>query len=228
MTFCGVSSISCSLISGRRSRMRVPGISSLVLRVRCVSFHSKGWFPAGPRAALLCQILTVGYSLLDPPGWTQSRCRGRRQLIHQHRNADVQASKGNVSPAHPAKAYSVLCLPTPPDAGEQVQDDDVCEGSIAREGPIAARALRGMTPGSRTSRLFCVASMGYCSYPEVDVDELSFPSPKPPSRVPGGGHSRPPPSGRKPLRVVHYSDIHVDPWYVAGANANCSKPICCR
>ena len=83
-----------------------------------------------------------------------------------------------------------------------------------------------MTLGSRTSRLLCVATMGFCSYPEVDADELSFPSPKPP--LGRGPVERPPPSGRKPLRIVHYSDIHVDPWYVAGANANCTKPICCR
>ncbi|KAK7743069.1 hypothetical protein SLS62_010701 [Diatrype stigma] len=119
----------------------------------------------------------------------------------------------------------------------KVQDDDVCEGSIAREGPIAARALRAMTPGSRTSRLFCVATLGFCSYPPVEADELSFPSPKPPKRPGfspppvgrgGGRGSREGPRRPPPLKVVHYSDIHVDPFYVEGTNANCSKPICCR
>ncbi|KAI1135224.1 putative acid sphingomyelinase [Hypoxylon sp. FL0543] len=102
-----------------------------------------------------------------------------------------------------------------------VEDDDVCAGSIALEGPIVANSLRGITVGSRTSRLACVAFMGLCSYPEVEPYNVSFPSPKPRTE-------RPRPSGLKPLRVVHFSDIHVDPLYVEGANANCSKPICCR
>ncbi|KAI0006916.1 putative acid sphingomyelinase [Xylariaceae sp. FL0662B] len=102
-----------------------------------------------------------------------------------------------------------------------IEDEDVCEGAIAREGPIVARGLRGIMPGSRTSRLACVALMGLCSYPEVKPHNVTFPSPRPPNERPG-------PSGRKPLHIVHYSDIHVDPLYVEGANANCSKPICCR
>ncbi|KAI1370901.1 sphingomyelin phosphodiesterase [Hypoxylon crocopeplum] len=102
-----------------------------------------------------------------------------------------------------------------------VQDADVCEGTIALEGPIVARGLREMAIGSRTSRLACVAFMGLCSHPEVIPRNVSFPSP-------GPGTNRPPPSGLEPLRVVHFSDIHIDPLYVVGANANCSKPICCR
>ncbi|KAI1079327.1 putative acid sphingomyelinase [Whalleya microplaca] len=102
-----------------------------------------------------------------------------------------------------------------------IEDEDVCEGSISLEGPIVARSLRGIIPGSRTSRLACVAFMGLCSYPEVEARNISFPAPRPPT-------TRPAPSGRKPLHIVHYSDIHVDPLYVEGANTNCSKPICCR
>ncbi|KAI1405691.1 sphingomyelin phosphodiesterase [Hypoxylon fuscum] len=102
-----------------------------------------------------------------------------------------------------------------------IQDHDVCEGSIALEGPIVAHGLRGMAVGSRTSRLACVAFMGLCSHPEVKLHNVTFPSPKPKA-------TRPSPSGLKPLHIVHYSDIHVDPLYTVGANANCSKPICCR
>ncbi|KAI1470003.1 sphingomyelin phosphodiesterase [Daldinia caldariorum] len=102
-----------------------------------------------------------------------------------------------------------------------VQDADVCAGSIALEGPIVARSLRGLAIGSRTSRLVCVAFMGLCQHPEVLPYNVSFPSPK---RLAG----RPRPSGLEPLQVVHFSDIHIDPLYVEGANANCTKPICCR
>ncbi|CAJ2508167.1 Uu.00g093530.m01.CDS01 [Anthostomella pinea] len=104
-----------------------------------------------------------------------------------------------------------------------LQDDDVCEGSIALEGPIVAHGLRGIAVGSKTSWLACVAFMGLCSYPKVEQRNVSFPSPKPSSAPAAGIRGR-----RKPLRFVHYSDIHVDPFYVEGAEANCSKPICCR
>ena len=93
---------------------------------------------------------------------------------------------------------------------------------MALEGPIIANSLRGMNIGSRTSRLACVALMGLCSHPEVEPYNVTFPSLGKPKTT------RPPPSGVKPLHVVHFSDIHIDPQYVVGANANCSKPICCR
>ncbi|KAI2608545.1 sphingomyelin phosphodiesterase [Hypoxylon fragiforme] len=103
-----------------------------------------------------------------------------------------------------------------------VEDDDVCEGSIALEGPIIANGLRHMSLGSRTSQLACVAFMGLCPYPEVTAYNVTFPSPKPEPVRPA------PSDGLEPLYVVHFSDIHVDPLYVVGATANCSKPICCR
>ncbi|KAI1131184.1 Metallo-dependent phosphatase-like protein [Nemania abortiva] len=103
----------------------------------------------------------------------------------------------------------------------KIADDDVCEGAVALEGPIIAHSLRGLSIGSKTSRLICVALFGSCSFPDVETDNVSFPSPKP-------GGKRPRPSGLRPLRVVHYSDIHVDPWYTEGADANCTKFICCR
>ncbi|KAI1462421.1 sphingomyelin phosphodiesterase [Annulohypoxylon moriforme] len=102
-----------------------------------------------------------------------------------------------------------------------IEDNDVCEGAIALEGPVIAHALRGMKIGSKTSRLACIALMGLCPYPEIEPHEIVFPSPKPKT-------ARPASSGLKPLQVVHFSDVHVDPLYAVGADANCSKPICCR
>ncbi|TGJ85788.1 hypothetical protein E0Z10_g2998 [Xylaria hypoxylon] len=78
--------------------------------------------------------------------------------------------------------------------------DDVCEGSLALEGPILAHSLRGLHIGSKTSRLLCIAHLGMCSFPDVEEYKVSFPSPKPKGR-------RPKPSGKSPLRIVHYSDI---------------------
>lgn len=87
--------------------------------------------------------------------------------------------------------------------------------------------------GSKASRLFCVHALGLCEYPDVEEWKVPFPSESPPPTP-----SPPPPSSspslksqdveKKPLYIVHYSDVHVDPFYEQGANANCTKPICCR
>jgi sphingomyelin phosphodiesterase len=101
------------------------------------------------------------------------------------------------------------------------EDKDVCAGAIAREGPIIADQIRAMSLSSKTSDNFCITFMGLCSYPAVDAFTVPFPSAKP-----AGG--RPAPSGQVPIQIVHYSDIHVDPFYVPGSSTNCTKPICCR
>jgi sphingomyelin phosphodiesterase len=102
----------------------------------------------------------------------------------------------------------------------QAEDPDVCQGSIALEGPVIAQQLRKMRIGSETSQLFCTTFLGLCPYPPVDPSPLSL-SPKP-------SRARPAPSGQSPVQIVHFSDIHVDPFYETGANTNCTKPICCR
>ena len=51
---------------------------------------------------------------------------------------------------------------------------------------------------------------------------MTFPSEKP------ADAARPAGSGKEPIKVVHYSDVHVDHMYVPGSSANCTKPICCR
>ncbi|KAH8898539.1 sphingomyelin phosphodiesterase [Thozetella sp. PMI_491] len=102
------------------------------------------------------------------------------------------------------------------------EDDDVCTGSIKLEGPIIASALRDMTIGSKTSQVFCITFLGLCPYPDIGAYTVPFPSAANSSAV------RPLPSGQDPIYVVHYSDIHIDPFYVSGSNTNCSKPICCR
>lgn len=113
---------------------------------------------------------------------------------------------------------------------KQVQDADVCEGSVALEGPILARGIRNIAVGSRVSRLFCVYTLGLCDYPEVDPWQVPFPSAQPPAspRRNSDDDEGSRTSRKEPLQIVHYSDIHVDPFYEQGTNANCTKPICCR
>ncbi|KFY10317.1 hypothetical protein V491_07711 [Pseudogymnoascus sp. VKM F-3775] len=102
-----------------------------------------------------------------------------------------------------------------------VEDDDVCEGLIAAEGPVIAHDLREIKIGSATSKTLCASLIGLCPYPEVTPYAIPFPKPKPDTK-------RPVASGQAPIQVVHISDTHVDLSYEIGANYNCTKPICCR
>lgn len=102
------------------------------------------------------------------------------------------------------------------DSHVQVADDDV-----NLEGPIIAKALRDITPGSHTSQLICMNFLGVCGYPDIFPPRgHAFPSEKPENST------RPDPSGKDPIKIVHYSDV--DQLYVPRSSANCTKPICCR
>ncbi|KAH7318455.1 Metallo-dependent phosphatase-like protein [Stachybotrys elegans] len=103
----------------------------------------------------------------------------------------------------------------------KTQDPEVCRGALELEGPILAAAIRNMVIGSKTSKLFCAGILGSCDYPEVEEWSVPFPSEKP-------SRGRPSPSGKQPLKVVHFSDVHIDPQYTEGTNTHCGKPICCR
>lgn len=81
--------------------------------------------------------------------------------------------------------------------------------------------LKQLHVGSHTSKTFCAHVVGLCDYPAVQLDHLELPAA--PSTA-----TRPPPSGQSPIRVAHISDTHVDHAYQPGANAFCSKPLCCR
>ncbi|MBE3042978.1 hypothetical protein IMZ48_10485 [Candidatus Bathyarchaeota archaeon] len=89
------------------------------------------------------------------------------------------------------------------------------------EGPIIAEALRDVKIGGHTSQLVCKNFLGVCGYPDITEHEVALPE-KPADSV------RPAPSGKDPIKIVHYSDIHIDQKYVTGSSTNCTKPICCR
>ncbi|OAA43425.1 Sphingomyelin phosphodiesterase [Beauveria brongniartii RCEF 3172] len=105
----------------------------------------------------------------------------------------------------------------------KVEDPDVCDGIMELEGPTLARLVWGLSLYGRTSQLFCGAILGLCDLPGSLKLPLKFP--RKPENLTSG---RPPPSGKKPIQVVHFSDIHVDHHYTPGSNTQCSKPICCR
>lgn len=103
-------------------------------------------------------------------------------------------------------------------AGTQIKN--ICSGAVGLEGPILSQVLRDMVIGGDGMHLLCNFVLNLCEPPA-----LSW-------KVPLSAKTnavRPKLSGKKPIQIVHYSDLHVDPEYTTGAATNCSNPIiCCR
>ncbi|ODA81323.1 hypothetical protein RJ55_04288 [Drechmeria coniospora] len=106
-------------------------------------------------------------------------------------------------------------------AGTQY-DADYCGGIIEIEGPVIASIIKSMDIPSKTADQFCITFLGVCKNPEVEKWSVPFPSPRYCDVV------REPPSGKAPLQVIHYSDIHIDPAYEEGSSTTCKKPNCCQ
>ncbi|KAJ7646702.1 sphingomyelin phosphodiesterase [Roridomyces roridus] len=81
------------------------------------------------------------------------------------------------------------------------------------DGPILAHSLRDMSATGATATKFCTAVFGLCDPPAVNA--FTVPLAAPPA-TPKVWKS----TGRTPFQVAHFSDV--------GAEANCSKSICCR
>ncbi|KAF4523738.1 hypothetical protein B566_EDAN013855 [Ephemera danica] len=72
---------------------------------------------------------------------------------------------------------------------------------------------------------------GFAMYPDCPLEgpeyvwtlDLDFMGPKPLYQVP-----QPPPEGSPTLQIVQFTDVHVDPNYVPGGDAECGEPTCCR
>ncbi|KIP02824.1 hypothetical protein PHLGIDRAFT_277143 [Phlebiopsis gigantea 11061_1 CR5-6] len=104
----------------------------------------------------------------------------------------------------------------------KLEDSDVCAGAVGEQGPILAHALREISATGQTATKFCDAVFGLCAPPAVNAFSVPFPKAAP--AVPRAFAS----TGKAPFQVVHISDVHIDRSYTTGADANCSKPICCR
>ncbi|KAJ7253566.1 sphingomyelin phosphodiesterase [Mycena rebaudengoi] len=113
-------------------------------------------------------------------------------------------------------SFTDLCI------GLGAADPDVCTGVVAGEGPILAHDLRQINVTGQTAEKLCDALLGMCVTHPVNPFRVPFPRPAPVN--PKTFRSR----GRSPLRVVHLSDVHIDREYTVGAEANCTKSICCR
>ena len=91
-----------------------------------------------------------------------------------------------------------------------------CIGTEILEAPSVSYALRSMDIPSRTAQLFCHSLLGLCDQPPVINYTVPIPKPKPAELT------RPKPCGKKPIYVVHISDLHVDHDYTPGLSYNVS------
>ena len=107
-----------------------------------------------------------------------------------------------------------------------MQDPDVCEGDVARHGPIIAHDLRHIDTGGTTARRLCDALYSTCDPVPTTPYNVSFPERLSPSTTPP--ITPVPKRSRASFQVVHLSDIHLDQEYTIGSEANCTKYICCR
>ena len=156
-------------------------------------------------ASLLFQVLS-SFSQV-------SRCGSCFALI------STVKSLANLGDAVFVKTISNVCIDL------RIQHPDVCRGAIARQGPVIASTLRRISPNKHSASLLCQKLWGMCPTHEIPEDWPAerFPSPL---TVP----VTPKPANRsgKNLKIVHISDLHVDPQYLPGAEAICDKPLCCR
>ncbi|KAH7883413.1 sphingomyelin phosphodiesterase [Phlebopus sp. FC_14] len=78
--------------------------------------------------------------------------------------------------------------------------------------------------GGYDGQLLCANELKLCPVPHtVPLDMTNWfakpkPNPLPPPKQPSGER----------LKVLHVSDIHIDPRYATGYEANCSQYMCCR
>ncbi|KAF9222287.1 sphingomyelin phosphodiesterase [Gyrodon lividus] len=78
--------------------------------------------------------------------------------------------------------------------------------------------------GGYDGQLICANEMGLCPVPPtIPLDLTGWfakpkPNPLPPPKQPSGER----------LKVLHVSDIHIDPRYATGYEANCTQYMCCR
>ncbi|KIK55591.1 hypothetical protein GYMLUDRAFT_230950 [Collybiopsis luxurians FD-317 M1] len=104
-----------------------------------------------------------------------------------------------------------------------LDDPDVCSGNMMRSGPIIAHDLRSINTTGQTAGRLCDALFGFCASKTPNPFTVPLPSP-----VASISPPRTPTRRATPFQVVHISDVHIDRNYTIGAEANCTKTICCR
>lgn len=105
--------------------------------------------------------------------------------------------------------------------------DADCERDYAKNKPepaIWSQVLQAADVLGNDGQFICNAMFGqtWCDKPEAIKANLTFGVEKP-------ANATAPPPNRKRVKVLHLSDVHLDPRYTVGAEAvNCPEGGCCR
>lgn len=109
----------------------------------------------------------------------------------------------------------------------KLKADADCERDYARDVPelaVWAQVLQAANVLENDGRFICNSMFGqsWCDKPEAVEMKVNFGVEKP------ANATAPPPSGKR-VKVLHLSDIHLDPRYTVGAEAvDCASEGCCR
>ena len=106
----------------------------------------------------------------------------------------------------------------------QIADADVCAGAVGTQAPILAHDLRSISLASHAAKNFCGTIFGMCPLQPVLPYSVTFSPQSNAVKQRPKWHSK----GRKPFKVVHLSDVHIDRAYQQGTSTICSKVICCH
>ncbi|KAG5958758.1 hypothetical protein E4U58_005262 [Claviceps cyperi] len=101
---------------------------------------------------------------------------------------------------------------------------NVCLEGVAEHGPLLAEVLRSIqdVEKSTAATLLCNNFLQVC---EVATVDSKMDLPPPPKKLPKPKSS----DGEGSYKVIHFSDLHIDPLYKIGSIGECSNPfLCCR
>ncbi|ANB12241.1 Ppn1p [Sugiyamaella lignohabitans] len=108
-----------------------------------------------------------------------------------------------------------------------------CQGVVSQQAPYVLEALRSSNQlNGYTGQLFCNSVLNSCPGFVPKNVSLSFSSTQHTRNNNHGSKPHSPkihqPKSSEPLTLLHISDIHYDPTYQQGSEANCSYALCCE
>lgn len=90
----------------------------------------------------------------------------------------------------------------------------MCQGAVGSQSPILAHDLRSISLTSAAAKHFCSTVFGMCPLPSVVQYSVAL-KPFDMTTTNGGNGTKVWKSrGRKPFKVVHLSDVHIDREYL--------------
>eukprot|EP00095_Tigriopus_kingsejongensis_P001409 maker-scaffold229_size244821-snap-gene-1.14 protein:Tk01409 transcript:maker-scaffold229_size244821-snap-gene-1.14-mRNA-1 annotation:"hypothetical protein TcasGA2_TC005858" len=111
--------------------------------------------------------------------------------------------------------------------GLHIEEDPVCQGIVKVYGPYLKFVIDRLD-GKATSELFCGVFVDEdCMTPEVSDLVSSWEVELPPTTKPEFQPPKLPDPEAPSLKVLHFTDLHIDLSYLPGSNPDCGMPCCC-